>query len=123
MAISKGIGEGTKAVMCAATGNTSASASAYRARADWLYVLIPAGKIALGKLSQAHDPSGNGDPGRRQFRPGADDRKRVIRYLIRELVNPMIHSESKAKRPRLSEVCDQLGDAPSLHILPGGECG
>ena len=54
MAVSKAVEEGSKAVICASTGNTSAAASAYAARAGIkAFVLVPAGKIALGKLSQA----------------------------------------------------------------------
>ena len=78
MAISKAVEEGAKAVVCASTGNTSASAAAFAARAGLTCaVLIPEGHIALGKLAQALDPRGQGPPGAGQLRPGPRHRPRA----------------------------------------------
>lgn len=124
MAISKAVENGARAVMCASTGNTSASASAYGARAGLaVYVLIPAGKIAMGKLSQAmmHDATviqieGNFDQALTLVKDLS------VAYHI-GLVNSLNPFRIEGQKTAAFEVCDQLGDAPALHVLPVGNAG
>ena len=124
MAISKALENGAKAVMCASTGKTSASAAAYGARAGLsVYVLIPAGKIALGKLSQAimHQATVI------QVEGNFDQALTIVKELSAtypvELVNSINPFRIEGQKTAAMEVCDQLGDAPSLHILPVGNAG
>ncbi|HEX9154557.1 MAG TPA: threonine synthase [Nitrospira sp.] len=124
MAISKAVEAGARAVICASTGNTSASAAAYGARAGLaVYVLIPAGKIAMGKLSQAmmHQATviqidGNFD----QALSIVKDLS--VTYHI-ELVNSLNPYRIEGQKTAAMEVCDQLGDAPAVHALPVGNAG
>ena len=121
MAISKAVESGAKAVICASTGNTSASAAAYGARAGLaVYVLIPAGKIAMGKLSQAmmHQATviqieGNFDQALTIVKELS-----VIHHI--ELVNSLNPYRIEGQKTAAMEVCDQLGDAPTVHVLPVG---
>jgi len=124
MAITKAVEEGAKAVMCASTGNTSASAAAYAARSglDCL-VLLPQGEVALGKLSQAliHGAKvvaleGNFDDALRLVREICD------RYPI-TLVNSINPYRIEGQKTGAFEVCDALGDAPDFHIMPVGNAG
>jgi threonine synthase len=124
MAISKALEEGAQAVMCASTGNTSASAAAYGARAGLsVYVLIPAGKIALGKLSQAmmHQATVI------QVEGNFDQALTIVKELSAAypvvLVNSINPFRIEGQKTAAMEVCDQLGDAPSIHILPVGNAG
>jgi threonine synthase len=124
MAISKAVENGTRAVMCASTGNTSASAAAYGARAGVaVYVLIPAGKIAMGKLSQAmmHQATVI------QIEGNFDQALAIVKDLSVahhiELVNSINPFRIEGQKTAAFEVCDQLGDAPSLHVLPVGNAG
>jgi threonine synthase len=124
MAISKALEEGAQAVMCASTGNTSASAAAYGARAGLsVYVLIPAGKIALGKLSQAmmHQATVI------QVEGNFDQALTIVKELAVAypvvLVNSINPSRIEGQKTAAMEVCDQLGDAPSIHVLPVGNAG
>jgi threonine synthase len=124
MAISKALEEGAQAVMCASTGNTSASAAAYGARAGLsVYVLIPAGKIALGKLSQAmmHQATVI------QVEGNFDQALTIVKELAVAypvvLVNSINPFRIEGQKTAAMEVCDQLGDAPSIHVLPVGNAG
>lgn len=124
MAISKALEEGAQAVMCASTGNTSASAAAYGARAGLsVYVLIPAGKIALGKLSQAmmHQATVI------QVEGNFDQALAIVKELSETcpvvLVNSINPFRIEGQKTAAMEVCDQLGDAPSIHVLPVGNAG
>jgi threonine synthase len=111
MAISKALESGAQAVICASTGNTSASAAAYGARAGLaVYVLIPAGKIAMGKLSQAmmHQATVIQIDG--NFDQALSIVKEVSALHHIELVNSL--------NPYRIE-----GDAPTLHVLPVGNAG
>ncbi len=124
MAISKAAENGTRAVMCASTGNTSASAAAYGARAGLsVYVLIPAGKIALGKLSQAmmHQATVI------QIEGNFDQALMLVKELSTshqlELVNSLNPFRIEGQKTAAFEVCDDLGDAPDLHVLPVGNAG
>ena len=124
MAISKAVESGAKAVICASTGNTSASAAAYGARAGLaVYVLIPAGKIAMGKLSQAmmHQATVI------QIEGNFDQALTIVKDLSVihriELVNSINPYRIEGQKTAAMEVCDQLGDAPAVHVLPVGNAG
>jgi threonine synthase len=123
-AISKAKEEGSRAVICASTGNTSASAAAYAARAGMkAFVLIPEGKIALGKLAQAmvHGATviqilGNFD----------DALKLVVEISDNhpiKLVNSLNPHRIDGQKSAAYEVCDVLGGAPEYHSLPVGNAG
>jgi threonine synthase len=123
-AISKAVESGAHAVMCASTGNTSASAAAYGARAGLsVYVLIPAGKIAMGKLSQAmmHQATVI------QIEGNFDQALTLVKELSAshpiELVNSVNPYRIEGQKTAAFEVCDQLGDAPTIHVLPVGNAG
>ena len=125
MAISKALEEGAKAVMCASTGNTSASAAAYSARAGLnCVVLIPEGAIAMGKLAQAliHDAKviaikGNFDSALKLVREITDN------YPI-TLVNSINPYRIEGQKTGAFEVCDQLdGRAPDFHAIQVGNAG
>ena len=124
LAISKAAQEGSAAVVCASTGNTSASAAAYAVAAGMTpVVLIPAGKIARGKLAQAvmH--------GARvlQVDGNFDDCLTLARDLAESypvaLVNSVNPYRLQGQKTAAFEVVDQLGDAPDLHVLPTGNAG
>ena len=124
MAISKAVESGARAVICASTGNTSASAAAYGARAGLaVYVLIPAGKIAMGKLSQAmmHQATVI------QIEGNFDQALTIVKELSTtchiELVNSINPYRIEGQKTAAMEVCDQLGDAPTVHALPVGNAG
>jgi threonine synthase len=124
LAISKAAEEGSKAVICASTGNTSASASAYAVRAGMICaVLVPSGKIAMGKLAQAlvHGArllqvDGNFDDCLNLARDLAD------RHPV-SLVNSVNAFRIEGQKTAAFEVCDALGDAPEVHCLPVGNAG
>ncbi|HWE89010.1 MAG TPA: threonine synthase [Pseudonocardiaceae bacterium] len=124
VAITHALANGTKAVICASTGNTSASAAAYAARAGLTCaVLVPSGKIALGKLAQAVAY------GARilQIDGNFDDclelaRKTASQYPI-ELVNSVNPVRLEGQKTASFEICDVLGRAPDLHLLPVGNAG
>ena len=124
LAISKAAEEGAKAVVCASTGNTSASAAAYAARAGLTCaVLIPEGYIALGKLAQAliH--------GARvlQIRGNFDDALAIVRELGDRspvtVVNSINPFRIEGQKTGAFEIVDVLGDAPDFHCIPVGNAG
>ena len=124
MAISKAVEEGAKAVVCASTGNTSASAAAYAARAGLTCaVLIPEGHIALGKLAQTliH--------GARvlQIRGNFDDALEIVRQLGDRAAVTVVNSVNpfriEGQKTAAFEVVDALGDAPDVHCVPVGNAG
>jgi threonine synthase len=124
VAISKAAEEGARAVICASTGNTSASAAAYAVRAGMICaVLVPSGKIAMGKLAQAlvH--------GARllQVEGNFDDCLTLARKLAEsypvELVNSVNPARIEGQKTASFEVVDALGDAPDIHCLPVGNAG
>ena len=124
MAISKAAEDGAKAVICASTGNTSASAAAYATKAGMIpVVLIPQGKIAMGKLAQAIAH------GSRliQVDGNFDDCLNLARELSKEypvaLVNSVNPYRIEGQKTASFEVVDFLGDAPDLHVLPVGNAG
>src|SRR5436190_5573480 len=124
VAVSKAMERGAKALICASTGNTSASAAAYAARAGIpCIVVLPAGKIATGKLVQA-------------FAYGArivaidgsfDDALRIVRevgdgrgFVVVNSINP---DRIAGQKTAAFEIADVLGDAPDFHLLPVGNAG
>ena len=124
LAVSKAVEAGAKAIICASTGNTSASAAAYAARAGiTCAVLIPPGKIALGKLAQAlvH--------GARllQVAGNFDDclalaSKLSLDYPV-ALVNSVNTDRLHGQKTAAFEIVEALGDAPDIHCLPVGNAG
>src|SRR6266481_8766225 len=124
LAVSKAMERGAKALICASTGNTSASAAAYAARAGIsCIVILPAGKIATGKLVQA-------------FAYGAkiiaidgnfDDALRIVRELGETddftIVNSINPDRIEGQKTAAFEIVDELGDAPDFHLLPVGNAG
>jgi threonine synthase len=124
LAISKAAEAGAGAVICASTGNTSASAAAYGARAGMaVFVLIPEGKIAMGKLAQAMihrarviQVEGNFDEALTIVKAVAE------RYPV-TLVNSINPYRLEGQKTAAFEVCDQLDRAPDVHVLPVGNAG
>jgi threonine synthase len=124
VAISKAMESEARAVICASTGNTSAAASAYAARAGIsAIVLIPEGKIAMGKLAQAMihgamvlQVDGN-------FDSALSIVKQIVEKHPIELVNSINPFRIEGQKTAAFEVCDQLGHAPTHHVLPVGNAG
>lgn len=124
VAISKALEEGSRAVICASTGNTSASAAAYAARAGIrCVVLIPEGKIAMGKLSQALMHGAVVVAVRGNF----DAALKIVRELADEypltLVNSVNPYRLEGQKTAAFEVCDALGAAPDYLSIPVGNAG
>jgi len=124
MAVSKAVEDGSKAVMCASTGNTSASAAAYSAQAKLdCVVLIPEGSIALGKLSQALMHGAKVVAVQGNF----DDALRLVRSITDKypitLVNSLNPYRIEGQKTGAFEICDQLGRAPDYHAIPVGNAG
>ncbi len=124
MAVSKAAEEGAQAVICASTGNTAASAAAYAARANMsALVLLPAGSVALGKVSQALAygarilaVEGNFDRCLELVRQACD------RYPI-QLVNSINPFRIEGQKTGAMEIVDVLGGAPDFHFIPVGNAG
>jgi threonine synthase len=124
MAISKAAEEGARAVICASTGNTSASAAAYATKAGMRpVVLVPQGKIALGKLAQAIAHGST----LLQVDGNFDDCLNLARDLAENypvaLVNSVNPYRIEGQKTAAFEVVDMLGDAPDIHALPVGNAG
>ncbi len=124
VAVSVAAERGAKAVICASTGNTSASAAAYAARAGLLCaVVLPAGQIALGKLAQALIHGAKVVPVRGTF----DEALTVVRQLGErpgiEVVNSIAPTRIEGQKTAAFEIVDVLGDAPTVHCLPVGNAG
>ena len=124
VAISKALEEGSRAVVCASTGNTSASAAAYAARAGMTcVVLVPEGHVALGKLAQAlvHGAQVL------QVRGNFDAALVVVRELPSRapvvVVNSVNPFRIEGQKTGAFEIVDALGDAPDLHCIPVGNAG
>ncbi len=123
-AISKAAEENAQAVICASTGNTSAAAAAYAARADIaVVVLIPEGKIAMGKLAQAMIHGAMVI----QIDGNFDDALNIVQELVKKhpitLVNSVNPFRIEGQKTAAFEVSDQLGTAPVYHALPVGNAG
>jgi threonine synthase len=124
MAISKAAEDGAQAVICASTGNTSASAAAYATKAGMRpVVLVPEGKIAMGKLAQAIAHGST----LIQVNGNFDDCLNLARDLSANypvaLVNSVNPFRIEGQKTASFEVVDMLGDAPDLHVLPVGNAG
>jgi threonine synthase len=124
VAISKAAERGGRAVICASTGNTSAAAAAYAARAGLrCAVLLPAGKIASGKLLQAFIYGADVVAIRGNF----DDALRLVREFGDrpefEIVNSINPHRIEGQKTASFEIIEELGDAPEVHILPVGNAG
>jgi len=124
MAVSKAREEGARAVICASTGNTSASASAYAAAAGMkAYVLVPEGSIALGKLSQAmmHGAMVL------QIKGNFDEALTIVKEITANYPVKMVNSINpfriEGQKTGAFEVCEHLGHAPTYHFLPVGNAG
>ena len=124
LAISKAKERGAEVVICASTGNTSASAAAYAARARMkCVVLLPKGRIAQGKLAQAlmHGAVTIAIEG------NFDDALRIVRQLGEtgkvEVVNSINPVRIEGQKTAAFEICDALGDAPDFHFIPVGNAG
>jgi len=124
MAVTKAVEDGSEAIICASTGNTSASAAAYAARAGiTAFVLIPDGKIALGKLAQAmmHGAvviqiKGNFDAGMQLVKEVAD----AAPVTIVNSINPF---RLQGHKTAAFEIIEELGAPPDFHCLPVGNAG
>jgi len=124
MAVTRAVEEGARAIICASTGNTSASAAAYAARAGIAcFVLIPEGKIALGKLSQAmmHGSTVL------QIRGNFDDGMRLVQEVAKttpvNIVNSINPYRIQGQKTIAFEIIEELGDVPDYHALPVGNAG
>jgi threonine synthase len=124
MAVTKAVEEGSRAIICASTGNTSAAAAAYASRAGIsAFVLIPEGKIAMGKLAQAmmHGAvviqiKGNFDAGMQIVKDVAE----VAPVTIVNSINPY---RLQGQKTAAFEILEELGTAPDFHCLPVGNAG
>lgn len=124
MAISKAVEEGSKTVMCASTGNTSASAAAYAASAKiQCAVLIPSGNIALGKLSQALMHGAKVIAVEGNFDDALDLVKKVTQKYPITLVNSINPYRIEGQKTAAFEIVDALGDAPDYQFMPVGNAG
>ncbi|MEV6694164.1 threonine synthase [Micromonospora sp. NPDC051196] len=124
MAVSKAVEAGNKAIICASTGNTSASAAAYAARAGvTCAVLVPQGKIALGKLAQALVHGAK----LLQVNGNFDDCLALAAKLAQDypvaLVNSVNIDRLHGQKTAAFEIVEALGDAPDIHCLPVGNAG
>lgn len=123
-AISAAVDDGARAVVCASTGNTSASMTAYASRAGLTpIVLVPHGRIAAGKMAQAVMHGAEVI----QVRGNFDDCLNMSRGLAKEfpvaLVNSVNPMRLQGQKTASFEIVDQIGDAPDLHVLPVGNAG
>lgn len=124
MAVSKAVEEGASAVLCASTGNTSASAAAYAARANLkCVVILPEGAIALGKLAQALLHGAIVLPVAASFDGALDIVRKISASYKITMVNSVNPYRLAGQKTAAFEICDLLGDAPDIHILPVGNAG
>jgi threonine synthase len=124
VALSKAVEDGARAVICASTGNTSAAAAAYAARANiTCAVLLPAGKIAFGKLAQAFIYGAKVVAIEGNF----DDALRLVREIGETepiaIVNSINPHRLQGQKTASFEIIEDLGDAPDFHLLPVGNAG
>jgi len=124
MAVTKAVEEGSRAIICASTGNTSASAAAYAARAGiTAFVLIPEGKIALGKLAQAMMHGAVVI----QIKGNFDDGMQLVKDVAGEapvsIVNSINPFRLQGQKTAAFEIIEELGTAPDYHCLPVGNAG
>lgn len=124
VAISMAVERGARAVICASTGNTSASAAAYAAKAGLVCaVLIPRGKISYGKLAQALVHGAQVLQVEANFDRALDVCRALAADYPVELVNSVNPARIEGQKTAAFEVCDLLGRAPDVHIMPVGNAG
>ncbi|MEY2701163.1 MAG: threonine synthase [Pseudomonadota bacterium] len=124
MAVTRAVEEGSQAIICASTGNTSAAAAAYAARAGIrAFVLIPDGKIAMGKLAQALMYGSTVI----QVRGNFDDGMRLVKEVAEQapvtIVNSINPYRLQGQKTAAFEIVEELGRAPDYHCLPVGNAG
>jgi threonine synthase len=124
LAISKAVEEGSKAVVCASTGNTSASAAAYAAKAGLTCaVLVPKGKIALGKMAQTLVHGARVLEVEGNFDASLELAQDLAAHFPVTLVNSVNPYRLQGQKTLAFEVCDALGRAPDIHCVPVGNAG
>ncbi|PKM45150.1 MAG: threonine synthase [Gammaproteobacteria bacterium HGW-Gammaproteobacteria-1] len=124
MAVTKAVEEGSKAIICASTGNTSAAAAAYAARAGiTCFVLIPEGKIALGKLAQAMIHGAVVIQIKGNFDAGMQLVKEVAEQAPVTIVNSINPYRLQGQKTAAFEIVEELGTAPDFHCIPVGNAG
>ena len=124
MAVTKAVEEGSKAIICASTGNTSAAAAAYAARAGiTAFVLIPEGKIAMGKLAQAMMHGAVVIQIRGNFDEGMALVKQVGKEAPVTIVNSINPFRLQGQKTAAFEILEELGGAPDFHCIPVGNAG
>jgi len=124
MAVTKAVEEGSKAIICASTGNTSAAAAAYASRAGiTAFVLIPEGKIALGKLSQAMMHGAVVIQIKGNFDAGMQIVKDVAKEAPVTIVNSINPYRLQGQKTAAFEIVEELECAPDFHCLPVGNAG
>jgi len=124
MAVSKAAEEGSKAIICASTGNTSAAAAAYATRAGMTaFVLIPEGKIAMGKLAQAMMYGAVVIQIKGNFDDGMQIVKEIADHAPVTIVNSINPFRIQGQKTAAFEIVEELGDAPDYHCIPVGNAG
>ncbi|MEZ5446182.1 MAG: threonine synthase [Gammaproteobacteria bacterium] len=124
MAVTKAVEAGARAIICASTGNTSASAAAYAARAGiTAFVLIPEGKIAMGKLAQAMMHGSVVLQIKGNFDAGMELVKQVAQHAPVTIVNSINPFRLQGQKTAAFEIVEELGRAPDYHCLPVGNAG
>jgi threonine synthase len=124
VAVSKAVEEGASAVICASTGNTSASAAAYAAKAKLkCVVLIPEGAVALGKLSQALIHGAQVVAIKGNFDEALNLAREISNKYPVVLVNSINPNRIEGQKTAAFEIVDSLGDAPDYHFMPVGNAG
>lgn len=124
MAVTKAVQDGSKAIICASTGNTSASAAAYGAKAGLkTFVLIPDGYIALGKLSQAMMYGANIIAIKGNFDQALEMVVQIAKNYPITLVNSLNPYRIEGQKTAAFEIIEDLGDSPDYHFIPVGNAG
>jgi len=124
MAVTKAVESDSEAIICASTGNTSAAAAAYAARAGIkAFVVIPEGKIALGKLAQAMIHGSTIIQIKGNFDDGMQLVKDVAEFAPVSIVNSINPFRLQGQKTAAFEIIEELGSAPDYHCLPVGNAG
>lgn len=124
MAVTRAFNDGSKSIICASTGNTSAAAAAYAARANMkCFVVIPDGKIAVGKLAQALIYGAVVLPIKGNFDEALHIVKKISEETAVTLVNSINPYRIEGQKTASYEIIDQLGQAPDFLVLPVGNAG
>lgn len=124
LAVSKAKEDGSKAIICASTGNTSAAAAAYGTRADMkVVVLVPEGSVAMGKMSQAMILGATVLEVKGNFDESFEIVKEIAKELPITIVNSVNPYRIEGQKTGAFEVCEHLGHAPTFHFIPIGNAG